>query len=345
MMRPKRILSCLLCLTALGACKTGESEKTASTDTQVEARGSAFGADALREDLAELPAKIDSLTWFGPGREIMVGWMQSVGFVSEDCKAVYTSLERSYAIDYEGGRQIRSFVGAIDKAKVVACAKVAADKGLFSIAEIPEGLRFDGGEGGSFEAHWKTVGGRTQVLAGEPKELAAYLEDAGPRLVADAKLNSMLDFFDGDTGIWSVYRPSAEPNTFGVEYEGIVMTNGGSALRMEGRVLFADAAKRDAGMKVFEDLYAKAYAKAGTKLRGLLEKGDDPVPLVRFNLQFADAELLNELMVEHLGPPPGAKLAEAAAPTGEAAATGSQASAPTGEAGPTGAVAATGAEH
>jgi hypothetical protein len=334
MMRRSKLLLCGL-LGLLGACKAGDGDKAAPKDAPAQTSAPGFDVEAMRADLAEVPAQVGSLTWFGPGREIMVGWMQSVGFVSDDCKAVYASLDRSYAIDYADGKEIRAFVGNIDKAKVVACAKLAADKGLFAIAEIPEGLRFDGGEGGSFEAVWKTVGGGTQVIAAEPKQLAAYLQDSGPKLVEDAKIQPMLELFDGDTGIWSFYLPSAEPNPFGVDYEGIVMTNGGSALRMEGRVLFADAAKRDAGLKVFEDLYAKAYAKAGTKLRGLLEKSDAGSPMVRFNLQFSDAELLNELMVEHFGPPPGAEKAQAPAAPGPEGATG-----PTGAAGATGATAA-----
>ena len=192
------------------------------------------------------------------------------------------------------------------------------------MVEEGEVVKVDGGEVGKLEARWVEVGGVKRVIAASTESLAAW-DAASGKLSEEATAKAMAELFNPETGIWSMYLPDEKGNRFGVEHQGVVMTNGGSALRMEGRVLFADAAKRDAGLEICEKLYAQAYAEHGAQLRGLLEKSDAAGPAIRFNLQFSDAELLDSVMRSMLAPvaapaatgPSGAPAATAA--TGPAA--------------------------
>ena len=131
-----------LALSATSACDGGAKQGDKAATDEPEAATETFGSAELAAELADFPAQVDSLTWFGPGREIMVGWMRSVGFVKPECEEVYKAIERSYAVDLKDGGEIRVFIGAIDRAKVMACGKEAAGQG-----PLLDGRRGRGGEG------------------------------------------------------------------------------------------------------------------------------------------------------------------------------------------------------
>jgi hypothetical protein len=276
-------------------CKQDEAEDKTHDG---EASAEAFSSDAVAKDLGWIPGEVASVTWFGPGREIMASWLHSIGFDDEGCVSVFRSIDRSYAVDMLDGHQVRLFGGPIQREKVEACAKMGMDKGLFKMHAQEEALRFESGaQGGDVEARWLKE--QSLVLAGgvgSVEAFAAAMSKPDSKLGGDDHFVALLEHFDGETGVWSLYMPEPAGNRWGLDHSGAVMTNGGSKPRVEGRVLFDDAAKRDAGLEILEGLYAKANAKFGRQLRGLLEKGDSPAPLIRFNLQFSDADTMDEVL-------------------------------------------------